>query len=352
VLGAVVLLLTTATTASACPAGSTLPPGVVFTPEQVSIGSQLAQVRGHLGVGLELLRAGDPAYANVHGAHPVVELLEVLTDGVSTAGGDVAALSTAIEAAADAFQHHASDAETVEAAVEAAAEATVVATDEVAGDSAALPSYTGSVIADLLAIMGAEYGASTADGEFVNIPEYQDAYGFLQEAKAMYATIQESVAERSALDARLIEEAFASLDVAMPGPVPQDVSVSPDEVAALASDIGRGLRLGIGAYVVRVIDPAEQVAAIETLLDEVVVASAAGDRDLAAERALTAYLSHYELIEGKILEAAPDLNARLEPLLSSDLRAAILDGTHDQVERLVAEARELLPMALEAIGEG
>jgi hypothetical protein len=348
---AVSLTALTSTATLACPAGEALPDGTfAIDPAKIELGSQLAQVRGHLRVAEALAELGDPDGALIHGTHPVAELLELLTDGLEAAGVDPAELATAIEGAGHAF-HATDDVAGIEAALVAARDASSGATDELGGVIATDPRWRGSVIAHLVSVMAAEYAASTVDGTFVNIPEYQDAYGFLNEAKALYAEIAPDVSA-SPIDARTIDEAFAALDAALPTVEPGAVSETPDEVALLAEDIGRALRLSVDASVVAQVDPAAEVAEIEAILEQVLAASAAGDRAGAAELALRGYLEHYELIEGDVLSAAPGLNAELEPLLSGELRTAIQDGTHDEVVALIERARELLPQALEAIGEG
>ena len=49
-----------------------------------------------------------------------------------------------------------------------------------------------------------------------------------------------------------------------------------------------------------------------------------------------AYLENYEVIEADVIEAAPEINEELEPLLGADLRAAIIDGAElAEIEAMV-----------------
>lgn len=53
----------------------------------------------------------------------------------------------------------------------------------------------------------------------------------------------------------------------------------------------------------------------------------------------TAYLEHFELVEGPLEEADEELNEHLEELIREELRGAISDGaTVAEVKQLVAEA--------------
>jgi len=60
----------------------------------------------------------------------------------------------------------------------------------------------------------------------------------------------------------------------------------------------------------------------------------------------TAYLEHFELVEGPLGEADEELNEHLEELIREELRGAISDGaTVAEVKKLVAEANDGLDEA-------
>ena len=64
------------------------------------------------------------------------------------------------------------------------------------------------------------------------------------------------------------------------------------------------------------------------------------DREAAAELAAVAYLENYEIIEGAVIAAAPEINEELEPLLGADLRAAISEGAEvSEIEAMADRAR-------------
>ena len=71
-----------------------------------------------------------------------------------------------------------------------------------------------------------------------------------------------------------------------------------------------------------------------------------GDADQAEELASTAYLEHFELVEGPLEEADAELNEHLEELIREELRNAITaDAPVAEVKKLVAEANDGLDEA-------
>lgn len=97
-------------------------------------------------------------------------------------------------------------------------------------------------------------------------------------------------------------------------------------------------------------DPEAVVAEIERLLDEIVTTYEQGDAEAAAELSAEAYLENYEHIEDSVVDAAPEVNEELETLLGADLRQQLSDGAPiEEIESMVARARELLQEALAAI---
>ena len=99
-----------------------------------------------------------------------------------------------------------------------------------------------------------------------------------------------------------------------------------EEVEEAARLIGSELVETVGAEPVQESDPKAVQAEIERLLDEIVSTYDAANPDAAAELAAEAYLQNYETIEPGVIDAAPDVNAKLEPLLGAELRKRIREG--------------------------
>jgi len=90
----------------------------------------------------------------------------------------------------------------------------------------------------------------------------------------------------------------------------------------------------------------DEIGAVEDGLADALAAYEKGDADQAEELASTAYLEHFELVEGPLEEADEELNEHLEELIREELRTAITDGASvDEVKKLVAEANDGLDEA-------
>jgi hypothetical protein len=320
--------------------------------EAIGFGEALAQIRGHHLVSLELYEAGDAKGAAVHAGHPIAEILDSVRSELEkhdpTVGQD---LADALEAGASAIAQGKPAGE-VTAAFEDAAAATDAALNAVVGDQSENASYKGSVIAALLATSAHEYEEAVGENGVRLLAEFQDGYAFVQEAQRLYEEIAPDVEAASTEEADEIEEAFETLEDALPSPKPPAQLADPLDVESAAKLIGHELEETVGAAPVEESDPKAIVAEIEELLDEIVSTYEAGDADAAAELSAEAYLENYEVIEAEVIEKAPEVNEELEPLLGADLRKRISEGAPvSEIEDMVARAKELLAEALEAVEE-
>lgn len=89
----------------------------------------------------------------------------------------------------------------------------------------------------------------------------------------------------------------------------------------------------------------EEIAAVEQGLAAAEKAYARGDAAEAEELASTAYLEHFELVEGPLEEVDEELNESLEELIREELRGAIADGAP------VSEVSKLVDQALDGLDE-
>lgn len=318
--------------------------------EAIGFGESLAQIRGHHLVSLELYRAGDAKGAAVHAGHPIHEILDSVSSELAEHAPEVAdELADQLNAGAQAVADGA-PAGDLAVIYEEVATLTEDAEAAVAGGSSGESSYKGSVIAALLATAGHEYEEAVgADGIRLEA-EYQDGYAFVLEAKRLYGEIASEVAAAAAEEAEEIEEAFEVLHGAFASAQPPKRPVEIIEVVSATGLIGHELEETVGAAPVEESDPAAIGAEIEGLLDEIVELYEAGDAEAAAELAAEAYLENYEVIEAEVIELAPDVNEELEPLLGAELRKQLSEGAPvEDIEQMVARAKELLADALEAI---
>jgi len=96
----------------------------------------------------------------------------------------------------------------------------------------------------------------------------------------------------------------------------------------------------------------EEIAVVEDGLAAAGAAYRGGDADRAEELASTAYLEHFELVEGPLEEVDEELNESLEELIREQLRSAIASGASvKEVQALIAQANDGLDEARTALQE-
>ena len=318
--------------------------------EVIGFGESLAQIRGHHLVSLELFEAGDDQGAAVHASHPVDEILASVQSELDEHDPDAGdELAASLEEGLTAVTEGRS-AEEVAAAYDETATLTQDALAAVVGDEAESALYKGSVISALLSTAAHEYEEAVGPDGVRLLAEYQDGYAFVSEARRLYEEIAADVEVASMEEAEEIEEAFEALAEALPSPQPPKQLADKLDVEAAAELISHELEETVDAEPVVESDPAEVVANIEDLLTEIEETYAAGDAEAASELSAEAYLENYEVIEADVIELAPEINEELEPLLGAALREEIQAGApQEDIESMIARARELLQQALEVL---
>ncbi len=323
-----------------------------FGPEDVALGSSLAQIRGHHGISLVLYERGDRKGAAVHASHPTAEILDSIRGELvgldpSLAGRLARALERGQQAVADG-----APAARLATIYERAAAVTVDAQAAAAGADPEA-AYTGSVIAALLGTAGHEYDEAVHGARIELVVEYQDGYAFVHEARRMYRSVAAEVRSEAPEEAAEIERAWRDLARALASPQPPARPAPVDDVEVAADLIGAELAETVGARLEGIREPAEVAAEIEELLAEVVDAYRAGNPEEAGELAAQAYLENYEVIEAEVIELAPEVNQQLEPLLGAELRKRIReDAPAREIAAMAARAEKLLGRALEALEHG
>ena len=318
--------------------------------EEISFGESLAQLRGHHLVSLELYRAADFEGATIHASHPIEELVTAVRGELEEHDSHLGVeLAKVLNFSLDAIEERApaSDLRSIYAN---AARVTEEAAHVVVGEAASSSSYRGSVVAALLATAAHEY-EEAAGHNGIELPvEYQDGYAFVREAERLYDDIQGDVAAAAAEEAAEIQEAFASLEKALPSATPPRKPASVEEVEEAVELVGHELEETVGAVLADEADPRETAEEIEELLGEIVRTYEAGNADEAAELSAEAYLENYEVIEADVIEHAPKVNAELEPLLGAELRRRIQEGAPPgEIADMTERAEYLLGRALAAL---
>jgi hypothetical protein len=317
--------------------------------EQVTFGGLVAQIRGHHRAALERHGAGDRKAALKHANHPAREILDSIRPELDQPSSEtVQSLTTALEALPTAIRSG-SDGQVRDAVAAAAAE-TRKAEVAVVGDAADSDAYKGSVVADITAVAAHEYEEALDGDRVAREDEFQDGYGFIQEAQDLYREIEPRVKAESTEEATEITEAFEKLEAAMPSGNPPANPAPLEEVEEAAKLVGAELEETVGARPAEESDPKAVQAEIERLLDEIVRTYDPASADASAELAAEAYLQNYETIEAGVIDAAPDVNAELEPLLGAELRKQIRAGaSRAEIESMVKRAKQLLAQGVKAL---
>jgi hypothetical protein len=187
----------------------------------------LGLVEGHLRAGIELYRQGAADMAKTHMKHPGDELYVELEPALA---------ARSLDGFADPLEHLAvtvegdrpvADAEAAFAAVLGGIDRTREASG--AGLAARLGSVT-----NLVRTAAEEYEIAIKDGRVADPHEYQDAWGFVQAAKAQMAGLSQADRQRLGQDFDGITDELDGLDHAWPSIVPPD-SVTTDAALLFAS---------------------------------------------------------------------------------------------------------------------
>ncbi len=184
-------------------------------------------MQGHLTVARELYQAGEPTAAQPHFGHPVHEVYEPMESAFEARGvDDVEPALEALIAETREGGEWGGHAEAYEAAFEAIDGAKQAVDAELRDDV----TFQSRVQLALLRQAMHEYEEAIEDGEFVNVVEYQDSFGFVQTAKALlerHADLYDDETRETLLAA--YEETLAAWPSAV---APESPVMTPGELSA------------------------------------------------------------------------------------------------------------------------
>jgi hypothetical protein len=213
--------------AQAAPVGA-----AAATEQDVRTAATLEMMKGHLIAAYENYQRGQTPLAQAHAAHPLHEEYRELPD---TLAKDHPALDRQLQEALTRLQHGLGSQATggnVARHVEAASELL----DQAAGvliptETRRAPAFQAGVLSALLDDMAEEYEEAVQDGKVVNLAEYQDAFGFLQRARAL----REPLTGRLPAEERArLQALWTALEEAMPRVMPP---ASPASAAAVEGHV-------------------------------------------------------------------------------------------------------------------
>jgi hypothetical protein len=192
-------------------------------------------MKGHLLVGRELLEAGAPKDAVFHYLHPAEELYGEIEDEL--ARYDAEPFKSELDQLAGLVEENADPAaipaaqERVEAAIDAAIA-------KVPAEQRQDPVFVLDVVLGLLRTAVDEYEEAIEDGRIANAVEYQDARGFVWEARRLIMEIEDQLEAKDAEAYRDLVTHLDALQKAWPSPQPPEEPVlTPEEVGAAVARI-------------------------------------------------------------------------------------------------------------------
>ncbi|MFZ9281455.1 MAG: hypothetical protein ACO24U_02050 [Prochlorococcaceae cyanobacterium] len=161
--------------------------GVGAISSEVDLLVVLAQMQGHLRIAQELLEQGNPKAAEPHTGHPVDELYGAVAPALQRLGIDP--FLESLEALRQQVRLNPNPA-AIKPKLIAAQQAIAKASEALPAKVRQDPQITLAVVRQLAAAAATEYDGAEADGRIVEVIEYQDARGFLLEAKQFLSKAQ------------------------------------------------------------------------------------------------------------------------------------------------------------------
>jgi hypothetical protein len=287
--------------------------------EHVEFMANLEFIRGHLAQALANKQANNIELAAAHAGHPVHEVYALIEGELSEHDPE---LDEELEQELTTLANQINSMTVQQVQTEVANLNTLLDGAEAAtiGESEREdPAFRAMVAIALLETADLEYGEAVADGEIVEMIEYQDSTAFITRAKTIFDSIEADMPEEEAEE---VDELFMQLDnltasnasVEEVSTVIGGISHEFEEVFGLESD-GEGELDGWG-----------YIDKIKELLDQSLAAYQAGDAQQAKALAVEAYLDNYEFIEADIAEEDRELMEEIEIDMRVDLVQMIDDG--------------------------
>lgn len=187
--------------------------GAVKGEDSVALLTGLGLIEGHLRAGVALYKQGEADQAKTHMKHPQDEIYTSLLPLIQKAGAED--FSGSLTKLADAVETGAGP-EAVDAAFADVLREIAEAREKAGGGEAA----EAAAIVAILQQAASEYGIGVKDGKVVELHEYQDAWGFVETARALLTHMAgEDDAKEKAFGTKSLA-ALAEAEAALPGVSP------------------------------------------------------------------------------------------------------------------------------------
>ena len=177
-----------------------------------------------------------------------------------------------------------------------------------------------------------EYEEGVKNGQIEMMAEFQDGSAFVWRSQQVFNEIKSDLPEHEVEE---IEEFYSDLWDAY------DKRSDSEQVATFANGIIHELGEAIGEETEET-DLMTYVENIRSLLNQVKITYAEGDKDTSLSLATKAYLDNFEFLEGPLEESNPELVEELETMMREELRDMIRNDTpvsevNQQVDDILAK---------------
>ncbi len=203
-------------------------------PPDLSFAVKIAELRGHLTIGNQLVKEGQWTAAMPHFMHPTEEIYGEIRGELKTY--KVPPFETALKVLANVVK--------TKKGGEAYANALKTVNDALAAADAGLKakqsdwtSFTLETAVELAKAAAGEYEEAIVDGRIGKPVEYQDARGFIWHAEAMIESVAPALEKKDAESLKKVRAAFADLKKAFPTAMPPQKPVV--DYGGVLSDVSR-----------------------------------------------------------------------------------------------------------------
>jgi hypothetical protein len=295
-------------------------------------------IKGHLEQAISNKQAGNLELTIAHSGHPIEEVFTLMEGPLSEESPQRAAdLKAALEAlptaaTSDALQAFTDKVNEINGMLD---EAVTV----FAGDEATELGSVVIVISNLLETAELEYGEGVADGEIVEMIEYQDASAFIGRANALFTDIKDSIEAQE--EAEEIEQFFGQLVSGV------NSRADPEDVSTLIEGIVHEFEEAVPSGNEHV-DFAANIEFIKGHLTKAVDNKQAGETALAIAHSGHPIEEVYSLIKGELAEHNENLETDLNDSLSQ-LAGQVEDLSATDFQSQVTTIDQMLDEALDSV---
>jgi hypothetical protein len=288
-------------------------PAFAQNEEHVQFVANIEFIKGHLEQAAANKQAGNNEMAIAHAGHPVEEVYALIEGEIEEHNAE---LNTQLEESLTNLANQISTMTAAQVQTQVSEINTMLdqaVTSVISQAERSDPAFNGMVAMAVLETAEHEYEEAVANGEIVEMIEYQDSTAFIAQAEAIFVSIRAELPEHEAEEiVELFEElnsltesnaSFEQVETVIGG-------IIHEFEEALELESGEGELDGWG-YIDR----------IKELLDQSVAEYKEGNAQQAKALAVEAYLDNYEFIESDIAQDDRELMEKIEV----DMREELVD---------------------------